>query len=221
MPATVKPTTRRKAKVPRALASIARVLRARLPALSEKYNFKSFAIFGSYARGEQKGTSDLDALVEYYDAPSISEMLALEKELSSLVGNKVDSHQSQNLKTYIGKNIARQVIWLQKDGVVLKISSSRRGGNGKRDGGSMEPEREYLDFMKDMVVCMENAPRHVEGMTYEQMLADRKTKLAVRTKVMMIGEAASRIPRDIQALYPARFAARPRDARRGKETPQY
>ncbi len=63
----VKPPLRRKTRAPRTLAAIARVLRPRLPALSKKYNFKSFGVFGSYARGAQKTTSDLDVLVEYYD----------------------------------------------------------------------------------------------------------------------------------------------------------
>ncbi|NPA62629.1 MAG: nucleotidyltransferase, partial [Methanococci archaeon] len=35
--------------------------------LKEKYKVKSIAIFGSYARGEQKETSDIDIMVEFYE----------------------------------------------------------------------------------------------------------------------------------------------------------
>lgn len=76
-----KPTatkTQRPRARPRSRASIIRVLRRALPALSEKYNIKSFGIFGSYARGEQKATSDLDVLVEYHRTPSLLESMELE-----------------------------------------------------------------------------------------------------------------------------------------------
>jgi predicted nucleotidyltransferase len=69
LPTLVEKPIRRKStrssRRPRLRASIVRVLRRALPALSEKYNIKSFGIFGSYARGEQRATSDLDVLVEY------------------------------------------------------------------------------------------------------------------------------------------------------------
>ncbi|AEF97018.1 DNA polymerase beta domain protein region [Methanotorris igneus Kol 5] len=36
--------------------------------LKEKYKIKSIEIFGSYTRNEQKETSDVDILVEFYEA---------------------------------------------------------------------------------------------------------------------------------------------------------
>lgn len=182
--------------------SIVRVLRLALPALSEKYNIKSFGIFGSYARDEQKVTSDLDVLVEYREPASLAGKIELEEQLSSLVGAQVEVSQLQELRTFIGKNVMRQVIWLQKDGVARRLKAPRRTRNGQPNGANMEPKREYLDWLDDMVESMENAPRHVEGMTYEQMLANRNTKLLVRTEIQIIGEAASHIPEEIQERYP-------------------
>lgn len=188
---------------PRSRASIVRALRRALPALSEKYNIKSFGIFGSYARGEQKATSDLDVLVEYQESPSYFTARKLEQELSKLVGTNVDSHEPQNLRTYIGKNVLHQVLWLQKDGAAQRLKAPRRTHNGKCNGGNMaEPKRDYLDFIQDMIESMENAPLHVAGKTYEQMVADRSTRLLVRTEIQLIGEAASRIPEEFQEQYP-------------------
>lgn len=166
-------------------SSVVRLLRRALPDLLEKYKIKSFGIFGSYARGEQKTTSDLDVLVEYTASPSLTEMLAIEEELSSLVGTKVQVTELQLLRTFIGKNVMRHVIWLQKDGIAQRLKVPRRTSNSKHNGGRMaEPKREYLDFLHDMVESMELAQEYVQGMTFDEMLKDRKTRDSVEhTKI--------------------------------------
>lgn len=188
---------------PRSRASVVRVLRRALPALSEKYNIKSFGIFGSYARGEQKATSDLDVLVDYSKSPTIFDILDLERELSSLVETEVETHELGSLRTYIRKNVMPQVIWLQKDGVAQESRLTRRTRNGKHNGDNMqEPKREYLDFLLDIVESMEKAQRYVRGMTFDEMLKDDKTRDSVERTLERTGEAANRIPPDIQKMYP-------------------
>lgn len=199
---TPNPKVERPRARPRTLASIVRVLRRALPALSEKYHIKSFGIFGSYARGEQKATSDLDVLVEYRKSPSLAAWLDLEQELSALVGTDVEVHDLENLRTYIRKNVMPQVIWLQKDGAPEIVRLTRRAHNGKHNGGTMQPKREYLDFLQDIVESMELAQEYVSGMTLEQMTADRKTRDSVERTLERTGEAAKRIPPDIQKMYP-------------------
>ncbi|WP_457613174.1 nucleotidyltransferase family protein [Methanocaldococcus sp.] len=49
------------------LSEIKEILRKHKKELKEKYKVKSIAIFGSYARGEQKETSDIDIMVEFYE----------------------------------------------------------------------------------------------------------------------------------------------------------
>lgn len=132
---------------PRALAPIIRVLRRELPRLSKQYRIQSLGVFGSFVRGEQKRHSDLDVLVEYLETPSVSEMLVLEDHLSSLLGIKIDLLQLKMLKPYLGRHIARQVIWLQKDGMPRSVKLPHQIRPREHDGGKMEPEREYLDFI--------------------------------------------------------------------------
>ncbi len=186
----------------RSFASIVRVLRRELPALSKQYKIQSFGVFGSFARQEQKPSSDLDVLVEYAEPPSLASRMALEEELALLVGTKVDSHQPQYLKPYIGKNVMRQVIWLQKDGVARRVSSTQRTRNGKNNGGNMEPKREYLDFIQDMLNAMGRAQRYVQGITLEQLLENREKLDAVSYALQTVGEAANRIPSDVHVRYP-------------------
>jgi len=57
--------------------------------LKEKYAVKSLAIFGSFARGEQKEESDIDILVEF-NKPIGLAFIELGDFLSEVLGVKVD-----------------------------------------------------------------------------------------------------------------------------------
>ena len=51
---------------------------------------KKIEIFGSYARGEQKETSDLDVVVEFEKRKSLLEFVGIEQELEDNLGIKID-----------------------------------------------------------------------------------------------------------------------------------
>lgn len=48
------------------------------------------AVFGSFARGQQKSTSDLDIVVEFRNTKSLMELASLEYKLEDTLGKKVD-----------------------------------------------------------------------------------------------------------------------------------
>jgi uncharacterized protein with HEPN domain len=62
----------------------------------------------------------------------------------------------------------------------------------------MSRQRNYTDYLHDMVEYANDAEQFVAGMTYEQFLADRKTQLAVIRALEVIGEAATHIPAEVQ-----------------------
>lgn len=82
------------------------------PFLKEKFRVKRIGIFGSYLRGEQKKTSDLDILVEFYEAPSLFEFIRMERYLKSVLKIKVDLVMRDSLRPYIGKHILDEVIYI-------------------------------------------------------------------------------------------------------------
>ena len=65
--------------------------------LFKKYPIKSLAIFGSYARNEQKPTSDLDLMVEFHSRVG-SEFIELADELEEILGIKVDLISKKGIK---------------------------------------------------------------------------------------------------------------------------
>lgn len=48
------------------------------------------AVFGSYARHEEKKKSDIDVLVQFSPAKSLLDIVRIEREVSEKVGKKID-----------------------------------------------------------------------------------------------------------------------------------
>ncbi|HEY4674469.1 MAG TPA: nucleotidyltransferase family protein [Candidatus Bathyarchaeia archaeon] len=82
------------------------------PSLKKKFNVVSIGIFGSYIRGEDKATSDLDILVEFEETATLSllDFIKLENYLSRELGIKVDLVEKGTLKPRIGKHILEEVV---------------------------------------------------------------------------------------------------------------
>ncbi len=64
--------------------------RQRIINTCDKYGVKNVRVFGSFARGEADEKSDVDLLVTIGGKFGLFELVRLEKELSSILGRKVD-----------------------------------------------------------------------------------------------------------------------------------
>ncbi len=84
------------------------------PTLRERFKVKKIGVFGSYIRGKQKKSSDLDILVEFKktDTLSLLEFIGLENYLTEALGTKVDLVEKSGLKPRIGKHILEEVVYL-------------------------------------------------------------------------------------------------------------
>jgi predicted nucleotidyltransferase len=80
--------------------------------LREKFKVKTIGVFGSYVRGEQKLSSDVDVLVEFNEPVGLFEFIKLENYLSDLLGVKVDLASKKALKPHIGEHIVQEVIMI-------------------------------------------------------------------------------------------------------------
>jgi len=66
------------------------VPKRRLEALCRRHHIKRLGVFGSFARGEATGSSDVDLLVEFepHKAPSLFKLADVQEELSGLFGGR-------------------------------------------------------------------------------------------------------------------------------------
>lgn len=77
-----------------------------------EYSVKTIGVFGSVARNEQTGTSDIDLLVEFSKPVGFVTFMRLENFLSEQLGNHVDLVTSDSLKPVIRQDVLAEVIYV-------------------------------------------------------------------------------------------------------------
>ncbi len=79
------------------LKEIKSILERHKEELFSNYPIRSMAIFGSFARNQQKGNSDVDILVDFRDKIGIR-FIDLANEIEDLIGTKVDLVSKNGVK---------------------------------------------------------------------------------------------------------------------------
>ena len=154
--------------------AIAARLRIALPSLRQRWPIRSLALFGSVVRGEARNDSDLDVLVEFDRPIDLFAFLALEDELASLSGRRV------------GSGFARGTQALHR-------SADTRGSHP-----AVTLERDYRDFLQDLVSACRSIIGFVAGMSFDACMADEKTRFAVMRGYEILGEATRHLPSDLK-----------------------
>jgi len=91
------------------LNEIREILKQQKEFLKKKYKIKEIGIFGSYVRGEQTYTSDVDILVEFYEIPDFLTFLEIERFLEELLGVKVDLVRKSALRKEIYEQVLQEL----------------------------------------------------------------------------------------------------------------
>ena len=89
--------------------SIIETLKAEKPYLQKKFGVNEIALFGSFARGEEKSESDIDLLVSL-KKPSYSLLMGLYLYLEKKLNTKIDiirkgPHVSERFLKHISKDL--------------------------------------------------------------------------------------------------------------------
>ena len=79
--------------------------------LMRKYHLKKLGIFGSYVRGDETQTSDLDVMVDF-ESPIGLDFVTLAEELELLLGVKVDLVSVNAIKPRMMKSIKEELIYV-------------------------------------------------------------------------------------------------------------
>ena len=80
------------------------------PILKEEFAVKSVGLFGSFAKGRGRPSSDIDLLVEFSQPIGLFRFLELEDFLSRRLGHRVDLVSRKSLKPIIGTYILKHLI---------------------------------------------------------------------------------------------------------------
>ncbi len=88
-------------------------LEALKPLLKKRFEVETIGFFGSYSRGEQKKTSDVDVLVVFSDDAHVGffRFLELEEFLSRRLGVKVDLVTKAALKPVMKERVLRETVY--------------------------------------------------------------------------------------------------------------
>jgi hypothetical protein len=89
-----------------------KILQNNKTTLKDEYGVIQIGIFGSYTKGNQKKTSDVDILVEFEKAIDLFTFVQLKNHLSDLLGVNVDLVIKKALKPKLGERILSQTVYI-------------------------------------------------------------------------------------------------------------
>ena len=89
-----------------------RILKEHKNELQEDYGISEIGLFGSYVKGMQKESSDIDILVEFYKTTDLLSFVHLKNYLSDLLEVNVDLVMKRALKPAIGERVLREVVYI-------------------------------------------------------------------------------------------------------------
>lgn len=73
-------------------------LRQKKPELEKRYSLSELGVFGSYARGDQQQTSDIDILVDFSSRIDGFQYIRMAHELEDLLEQKIDVVSRKGIK---------------------------------------------------------------------------------------------------------------------------
>ena len=90
--------------------AIISTLNARVDELRDRFGVTSLRVFGSVARNEARGESDVDLLVGFSESPSFRDFMALRFFLEDLLGATVDLVTENGLKPRVRPYVEKDAI---------------------------------------------------------------------------------------------------------------
>jgi len=88
------------------------VLKSLSEIVKKDYHAEIIGIFGSFARGEEKDTSDIDVLVEFDDDASLFDLVGLADFLEEQFHIKVDIVPIDTIREEIKEDVLKEAVYI-------------------------------------------------------------------------------------------------------------
>lgn len=75
----------------------------------QKHGIKKAFLFGSYVKGEETPESDIDIIVEFSERKSLLDIVGIERELTEVLGVKVDLLTEKFISPYMIDSIKKEM----------------------------------------------------------------------------------------------------------------
>lgn len=82
-------------------------------ALSQAYGVSKIAVFGSFARGEETNSSDIDIMVKFDRPIGLLRFVELENQLADLLNRRVDLVTEKAIKPALKQEIMKDAVYVQ------------------------------------------------------------------------------------------------------------
>jgi uncharacterized protein len=80
--------------------------------IASMHGVRSIRVFGSFARGDENASSDIDLLVELDPKRSLLDIIALKYDIQDLTGRKVDVVTTKGVSPYLAEQILKEAVSL-------------------------------------------------------------------------------------------------------------
>lgn len=85
-------------------------LRELKPLLADRYKVRGISLFGSFVRGEQGTSSDIDLLAEFEDNADLFDLIGLALYLEEIFQRSVDVIPKQSLRSELRESVLQQTV---------------------------------------------------------------------------------------------------------------
>lgn len=91
-------------------------MKIKLEPIFKQYGVVRASVFGSFARGDEQKTSDVDLLVQFKTNPGLNQYLETKRSLESVLKRRVDLVTERSLNRHVKPHILKElkVIYDQK-----------------------------------------------------------------------------------------------------------
>jgi len=152
------------------------------------------ALFGSVLRDEARADSDVDLLVDYDEARSLSllDISGLRLLLTDLLGREVELADRKRLKPFLKHNILSEAVEV----------FPRPGRRVTRPVGQPMPPRSPRQRLQDILEAVIFVRDSVRNRTLDDYLKDKMLRGAVERNIEIVSEAVRRLPAELTDAHP-------------------